>query len=103
MADVYAFGVLFNATMAGEAPYTGLGINSLLKLFGAVTAGTRPRIPDWIDENWRHLIGQCWHADADRRPSFQDIVALMSTTEFMGQQVDAARFLNYQKKIDPHL
>jgi hypothetical protein len=48
------------------------------------------------------VIGRCWHADPDRRPSFQAIVALMSTTEFMGQQVDAARFLDYQKKIDPH-
>jgi serine/threonine protein kinase len=72
--NVYAYGVLFNATVTGEAPYYEHA-GTLFHLWGKVCQGHRPRISGDIDEARKSLIVQCWDAHPELRPAFADIVA----------------------------
>jgi serine/threonine protein kinase len=96
--DVYAYGVLFNATVTGEAPFCEHA-GTLFRLFRKVCQGHCPRISGDINEAWKSLIVQCWDADPGLRPAFADIVARMTSQEFAGPRIDADRLLAYREKI----
>jgi serine/threonine protein kinase len=99
--DVYAFGITFNATMADEGPYESMGYRNPMFLVTKVIDGVRPSLATGIPASWTRLIEQCWDRNPDVRPSFQAIVAEMSKPEFLGPDIDVARFLQYQKKVVP--
>lgn len=94
-ADVYSFGiVVWEFAGAPQIPFHDLErdrhVNSQQLLFScqcegllvlscqvidAVVSGIRPEIPDHCSsDNWRQLMKNCWHADANQRPEFADVV-----------------------------
>jgi serine/threonine protein kinase len=97
--DVYAFGVLFNAVMAGEDPYTGMGIRKSFALAAKVMAGTRPVMPQGTRPAWKQFIEKCWSGATDDRPTFEAIVREMADRAFIGDEVDMDIFTQYQKKV----
>jgi serine/threonine protein kinase len=99
--DVYAYGMLFNATVTGEVPYADLKIKGLRALRMKVLDEIRPRIGNNVDPKWKELIKKCWNGNPGNRPTFSDIVSQMSTLDFIGPQVDVAKFLAYQQKVVP--
>jgi hypothetical protein len=102
--DVYAYGVLFNAVIAGRFPYDNEKLVGLFALGRAVGAGLRPVPAAGLTENWRDLVEKCWSGNSLDRPPFSAIVRQMSTVEFMGPHVDVGRFLAYQRDVvEPEL
>jgi hypothetical protein len=97
--DVYSFGVLFNAVIAREEPYSGMGIRRSFALAAKVMAGTCPNVPDRMRPAWRRLIEKCWDGNSHARPSFDAIVEQMADPVFIGEQVDIKMFSQYQKKV----
>lgn len=72
--DIYSFGVLCNAIVAGISPYSDTDIVNPFQLMLLVTQGFRPTIPDHCPSGVKKIIQACWHTDPDRRPSAEDIV-----------------------------
>jgi serine/threonine protein kinase len=99
--DVYSFGVLFNATVTREIPYSHLNITRALTLALKVAKGIRPRIDETINPKWKQLVVQCWGHNPSERPTFSEIVSQMSNHDFIGPKVDVAKFLSYQQKVVP--
>jgi serine/threonine protein kinase len=97
--DIYAFGILFNATITGQAPYEAMGFRNQMLLVTKVMGGVRPTLAAGIPPGWAALIERCWDRDSDRHPTFEAIVAEMSNGDFVRPAVDVARFLEYQKKV----
>jgi hypothetical protein len=97
--DVYAFGIIFNATITGEAPYQAMGFRNPMLLVTKVMEGVRPTLAPNISPKWTALIERCWNRHSDRRPTFEGIVTEMSNADFVRPAVDVPRFLGYQKKV----
>jgi serine/threonine protein kinase len=98
---VFSYGVLFNATISHEKPYQELNCPNAYALMNKVVEGARPVLAAGLADNWRDFISKCWGDNPKQRPTFDAIVQLMSTPEFIGSGVDLGRFLKYQKKIVP--
>ncbi|XP_024967324.1 uncharacterized protein LOC112507120 isoform X2 [Cynara cardunculus var. scolymus] len=69
--DVYSFGVVMWELLTGDEPYTNMHCASIIG--GIVNNSLRPTIPTWCDPEWKSLMGSCWSADPQERPSFLEI------------------------------
>ena len=82
--DVYSFGILIwtlvTNTMAFEDIFRS-GKN-LLKDFHdrVVVDGERPPVDDAWPAAIRDMIGACWDADSEKRPSFAEIKGILQET-----------------------
>jgi serine/threonine protein kinase len=99
--DVYADGILFNATLACQIPYENMRFANIFALRKQMKQGTPPTMPIGIDANWKQLIENCWDSDPSYRPPFEAIVSSMSTREFFNSEIDAFCFLDSQAKVAP--
>uniref|UniRef100_K3X8C9 Protein kinase domain-containing protein n=1 Tax=Globisporangium ultimum (strain ATCC 200006 / CBS 805.95 / DAOM BR144) TaxID=431595 RepID=K3X8C9_GLOUD len=86
-SDVYSFGVLLNELIQEEEPY----YESLNKFHGKgpyaavqhASNGGRPVIhASKTSAELTALIQQCWHKDATKRPSFDELARRLRTMEF---------------------
>lgn len=99
--DVYSFSILFWETLTQKEPYgeKKLSFSSSQKLIlkkkkgdeikelgtwealmPKIVGGHRPMIPSTFSSNLIELIQSCWSEDRLKRPSFQKISSLLSTT-----------------------
>ncbi|CAM9763218.1 unnamed protein product [Ectocarpus sp. 8 AP-2014] len=72
--DVYSFGVLCWETITDMEPWDGEG-NTCKAVGNAVMKGKRLDIPRSISTGYSKLIEDCWKADPNSRPDFEDIEA----------------------------
>ena len=90
--DVYAYGILLWEILTGSTPYKG---KSGLQIAMAVCQrGERPAFPKNTPKKIQNFIKQCWHQIPSKRPSFQQIVTLLSnkTIFFPGTDLDELDF-----------
>ena len=82
-ADVYSLGVLINEMLATVAPYddTPLAQLDLPAFEAAVMAGGRPKLADCQNVALTQLVVECWHADADSRPTVESIMKTLERTD----------------------
>jgi len=69
--DVFSFGILAWCMWARADPYRGVATHSINHLVEA--EGLRPAL-DAFPPGLAELLGRCWAADPDARPSFEEIV-----------------------------
>ena len=72
--DIYAFSIVMHELLTHEPPWASV-IKARRHVFEKVAAGERPPVPDdrvASMPDWYHLMRQCWHQDAERRPSFEE-------------------------------
>jgi hypothetical protein len=100
MVDVYAFGIVFNATVASQIPYEDRKFRNPYDLAEAVVAGTRPTIAAGISADWGRLIERCWDDDESKQPRFESIVLEISSREFIGFDVNLVPFKLKQETRD---
>ena len=66
-ADVYSFGIIFNAMYRGCQPFDESEFNGVLHLLRSVEKGRRPHIPDSCPAHLRALMTKCWASDPAAR------------------------------------
>ncbi|KAH8960781.1 hypothetical protein BDL97_05G015600 [Sphagnum fallax] len=74
--DVYSFGLICFAVLTGEPtpfPIDELRNPSVKTFKDRVREGKRPQLPHYCPSLLSNLIQQCWDANPDKRPNFQEI------------------------------
>jgi len=71
-SDVYSFGIIFWEMNAGKRPFGGLSRDTFYEQ--VVHGGGRPHLSKRWPSELNKLLGECWNADVDIRPTFSDIV-----------------------------
>mmetsp|Transcript_17349 Transcript_17349/g.51843 ORF Transcript_17349/g.51843 Transcript_17349/m.51843 type:complete len:2071 (-) Transcript_17349:48-6260(-) len=71
--DVYSFSIILWELVTRESPYPEMQFFHQVET--AVLAGIRPPLPETVrPEGFADLIKDCWNADPDARPSFDEIL-----------------------------
>mmetsp|Transcript_40151 Transcript_40151/g.46985 ORF Transcript_40151/g.46985 Transcript_40151/m.46985 type:complete len:507 (+) Transcript_40151:443-1963(+) len=74
--DTYSFGILFWQICALATPYAGYTCK--MHSDYVVGMGRRPKIDKTWPLAWERLMTDCWNGDLTARPSFDDIVEILS-------------------------
>ncbi len=81
--DVYSFAVTFWETMAASKPF-GECQNAMQIMF-SVANGTRPDVT-LVPAHLRQLVTQCWHREANLRPSMSQVLSAFEPSVPLGAQ-----------------
>jgi len=76
-SDVYSFAICLWEMYTRKIPYRDLGLNPSHLVVKVVKEHLRPPIPKTCPRPFRHLMEKCWHPSAERRPTFQQILAML--------------------------
>ncbi|KAJ0105966.1 hypothetical protein Patl1_18691 [Pistacia atlantica] len=75
-SDVFSFGVILWELMTVSIPWNNLNSLQVVGVVGFMDR--RLELPEGLDPQVASVIGDCWQSDADKRPSFEDIIQRMS-------------------------
>ena len=79
-------------------PFKGL---TFLKLVRAVNSGIRPEFDFNVPNCYQKLIRKCWLDDAEKRPTFDEIVNILENDEeFIRDEIDANEYFNFINYIN---
>jgi serine/threonine protein kinase len=95
--DVYAFGMLTYEILSGETPFPN--IPNPIALGKCIVKGTRPPIPQCVPGCWAQLIERCWAQDPASRPTFDEIVMILSADEFVLPECDQQFVQNFRDRM----
>lgn len=97
--DVYAFGILYFQVICGIQPYPDrIAYFALCKL---KTNGQYEKIPEETTEVSKNIIMKCLETYPEQRPTFNDIVNLMESSNFnlLPNGVDVNEIRNYYDTV----
>ncbi|OHT07390.1 hypothetical protein TRFO_24404 [Tritrichomonas foetus] len=96
--DVYAFAILCYYVVTTMIPWEGKNSNQIMY---AVCEKERPDFPIYVTDNYISLIKRCWDDDPSKRPTFQQIVEELEGEEFLNDDIEIDRFIDYQDQFTP--
>jgi len=76
-SDVFSFAVCLWEMYTRKIPYRDLGLNPSQLVVKVVKEGLRPPIPKQCPKPFRQLMERCWHHNAEKRPTFPQILATL--------------------------
>jgi serine/threonine protein kinase len=91
--DVYAYGIVLWELATAQTPYAGLEAAAIIA--HVAMEDLRPTLPTEINPGMRDLISQCWDRNPDVRPTFEEIVRRIASTEAMFNGCNSAELLEY--------
>jgi len=68
---VYSYGIILWELLTHQIPFQGM--NGVQVSVAVVTQGLRPSLPDDCPVEISKLVTDCWDANPDLRPSFEEI------------------------------
>ncbi|RHZ85801.1 hypothetical protein Glove_60g65 [Diversispora epigaea] len=77
-SDVYSLGIIMWEVITGETLFSDLKFNSDSDFALAIINGYRPKIYEYIPNEYANLLKQCWDADPDNRPDARTIYDKLS-------------------------
>jgi serine/threonine protein kinase len=97
-ADASAYGILAYVATTGLDVFPEFQGFRLIKM---IVEGRRPPFPHGFEGRCQNLIEACLQPDPKNRPTFQAIVARLSSAEFVNESIDINRFRTYQSCVQP--
>jgi serine/threonine protein kinase len=80
-SDVFSFGMILCELLSGQPGFPlKFGPHQFMKMI--VLDRARPAIPDFVGEEVKRLIGDCWKDKPRKRPSFEDILERLEKMDF---------------------
>lgn len=76
MSNVFSFGMVVWEMVTGEAAYAAL--SPVQAAVGIAACGLRPDISKDCPQNLRSLMNKCWNNTPSKRPTFSEIVSLLT-------------------------
>merc|ERR1719502_1353609 len=73
--DVYSYGVLAWEMLTYQIPFNNM--MPVEAAFAVAKEAKRPPIPADCSDSLQHMLNQCWHQDAPKRPSFRRICSAL--------------------------
>jgi serine/threonine protein kinase len=70
-ADVFSFGVIMWEVLTRKQPFAG---RNFMGVSLDVLEGRRPAVPSDCGQAFKKLMKKCWHGEAKKRPSMDDVV-----------------------------
>lgn len=98
--DVYAFGFIVFEILSNEIPFKDLSFSQFNNK--VIKQGYRPEIKSDIPDPYRSIIEQCWSQEAEKCPTFDEIVNQLKKDEFIDELIDEVEFLDYVDYIDSY-
>lgn len=95
--DVYAFGILLYEMITLEKPYKKIPYYQILF---SVINNKRPEFNVYVPNCYKKLIEKCWHNDAEKRPTFNEIVDILENdNEFITENIDNEEYADYREYV----
>jgi hypothetical protein len=99
-SDVFAFGLILFELLAGRPAFPE-SLTQLQITFMVAIEGARPEIPDSLLPAARQLIADRWEADADERPTFEEILERLAEMEWkVTADVKSAKVAEFVRGIE---
>ena len=97
--NVFSFGFILYKIITGEDPFSEYD-HLTFPLFKSILDGRRPNIPKNISKNVANLIELCYHKDASKRPTFEDLYNKLQDPKYFLEGVDASKVSEYIKSVN---
>jgi serine/threonine protein kinase len=79
-SDVFSFGMVCYEVLVGRVPFYEM--KNVDEVRTKVLAGERPTLPEWtLSRGLKDLVENCWQEDAHKRPSFAEIIRILTQTK----------------------
>jgi len=78
-ADVYSYGICLWEFWTRRDPYEGMPTFQIIFVVG--NQGERPTIPASCPSDYANLMKDCWNADPERRPGFDEVCARLKNLD----------------------
>ena len=96
--DVYAFGILMYEVLTDCVPYPELVSGKMTEFafrINVVNKKLRPKFDFQIKDSIKKLIEKCWAHDPNERPTFDEIFSMLSSDDYILDNVDKDEFRLY--------
>lgn len=94
--DVYAYGMILYQLITNQAPYGGN--ITIGQLFDLLVKNQLPQIPPQVPEIFSNLIKSCLNYNPKQRPSFNDIIEVLSKPDAILPGTDQQKLSEYQHR-----
>ncbi|CAL5227539.1 g10528 [Coccomyxa viridis] len=86
-ADVYSYSMIMWELFACKRLYEG---HIASQVFFKVLMGCRPTIPEHMPKAFQDLMVECWDTDAEKRPTFEEVLKRLQLAQDMQPSLEAA-------------